>query len=74
MITGCSDSELRVWKISSSGIESDTEESGKSSEKPGSKRSAKEAGLNEESEEKTAEVSRILQLSCYIEQTFYRAT
>lgn len=55
MITGCSDSELRVWKISSS-TESDAEESEKSNEKRDGKRSAEEAGLNDESEEKTAEV------------------
>lgn len=55
MITGCSDSELRVWKINI-GTESDTEESGKISEKQEGKRSAKEAELDEESEEKTTEV------------------
>lgn len=55
LITGCSDSELRVWKIRS-GTESDTEESEKNSEKHDGKRSAKEAGLDEESEEKTIEV------------------
>ncbi|XP_078372501.1 WD repeat-containing protein 3-like [Oculina patagonica] len=60
LITGCSDSELRVWKISS-GTESDTEESEKSSQKHDGKRSAEEAGLNDESEEKTAEGSP---LSC----------
>lgn len=55
MITGCSDSELRVWKIDI-GSESDTEESRKISEKQEGKRSAKEAELDEESEEKTTEV------------------
>lgn len=55
MITGCSDSELRVWKINIGG-ESDTEESRKISEKQEGKRSAKEAELDEESEEKTTEV------------------
>jgi len=54
LITGCSDSELRVWRIS--GIEGDAEESPKDSEKHGSKRSAKEAELNDESQEKTDEV------------------
>ena len=55
LITGCSDSELRVWKISSSS-ESETEESGESNKKHSSKRSAEVAGLDEESEEKSAEV------------------
>lgn len=55
LITGCSDSELKVWKITSS-TESDAEESEKSNEKRDGKRSAEEAGLNDESEEKTAEV------------------
>lgn len=54
LITGCSDSELRVWKMSS--IDRDTEESAEDGEKHGSKRSAKEAGLNDESQEKTDEV------------------
>ena len=55
LITGCSDSELRVWKISS-GSESEAEESGESNKKHSSKRSAEAAGLDEESEEKSAEV------------------
>ena len=55
LITGCSDSELRVWKINS-GTESDAEESRKNSEKQDGKRSAKEAELDEESEAKTTEV------------------
>ena len=56
MITGCSDSELRVWKINIGTDESDKEESRKISEKQEGKRSAKEAELDEESEEKTTEV------------------
>lgn len=55
MITGCSDSELRVWKINS-GTDSDTEEPRKNSEKQDGKRSAREAELDEEPEEKTTEV------------------
>ena len=55
LITGSADSELRVWKISSA-TESETEESEKGSAKNDGKRSAEEAGLNDESEEKTAEI------------------
>ena len=59
LITGCSDSELRVWKISST-ADSDAEESARDDEKPGSKRSAEEAGLNDESQDNTAEVHSLL--------------
>ena len=55
MITGSADSELRVWKISSA-TEIETAESEKGNAKNDGKRSAEEAGLNDESEEKTAEV------------------
>jgi len=55
LITGCSDSELRVWNINSV-TESDTEETRKTSEKHDGKRSAKEAELDEESEAKPTEV------------------
>ena len=55
LVTGCSDSELRVWKISST--ENDTSESTKDIEKQNSKRSAEEAGLHDEAQEDAAEVS-----------------
>ena len=55
LVTGCSDSELRVWKISSA--ENDTSESTKDTEKQNSKRSAEEAGLHDEPQEDAAEVS-----------------
>ena len=55
LVTGCSDSELRVWKISST--ENDTNESTKDTEKQNSKRSAKEAGLPDEAQEDAPEVS-----------------
>ena len=55
LLTGCSDSELRVWKISST--ENDTNESTKDTEKQNSKRSAKEAGLHDEAQEDAPEVS-----------------
>ena len=48
LVTGCSDSELRVWKISSAA---------KDTEKQNSKRSAEEAGLHDEPQEDAAEVS-----------------
>ena len=54
LITGCSDSELRVWRIS--GVESDAKVSPNDNEKHGSKRNAKEAELIDESQEKTDEV------------------
>lgn len=55
LVTGCSDSELRVWKISST--ENDTNESTRDTEKQNSKRSAKEAGLDDEAQEDAPEVS-----------------
>ena len=55
LVTGCSDSELRVWKISST--ENDTSESTRDIEKQNSKRSAEEAGLHDEAQEDAAEVS-----------------
>ena len=54
LVTGCSDSELRVWKISST---QDTSESTRDIEKQNSKRSAKEAGIHDEAQEDVPEVS-----------------
>ena len=51
LITGCSDSELRMWKIST--IDSSDDEH---SAKEGGKRSAAEAGLQDGSLEKPDEV------------------
>ena len=55
LVTGCSDSELRVWKISST--ENDTSESTRDIEKQNGKRSAEEAGLHDELQEDASEVS-----------------
>ena len=55
LVTGCSDSELRVWKISPT--ENDTSESTRDIDKQNSKRSAEEAGLHDEAQEDAAEVS-----------------
>lgn len=55
LVTGCSDSELRVWKISST--ENDTSELTRDIEKQNSKRCAEEAGLHDEAQENAAEVS-----------------
>ena len=55
LVTGCSDSELRVWKISYT--ENDTSESTEDIKKQNSKRSAEEAGLHDEAQEDAAEVS-----------------
>ena len=51
LITGCSDNELRVWKITSPEL-NETE----NSEKEDGKRTAAEAGLQDDSVEKINEV------------------
>ena len=55
LVTGCADSELRVWEINSNS-ESDAEQLSESSKKNRGKRNAEEAGLDEESDEKPTEV------------------